>query len=880
MERRRSGHQSSRGSLREIVEEPRESPLPAEEEEEAVYVAVEKEIGEWCDNFLWVLRNTSKEKKIVIVHVHRPAHRIPTALGWLPANQLKEKEVSAYRDDEREKMNQCLDEYVNLCSRVKVHEAETLVIENDNVGKGLLELVAKCRITKLVMGAAADRNYSRKMRAPKSKTARSLQQQVDPSCKIWFVCKGNLIYPRDACLDEPVIPKSLVESPNSVSNLPEARRTVSLSRAQGDRTNFSNLTTEDLFTPRSKSVDFTTYTELTLASLSNEGLGRSPISGGRECNTFDNWDTISRASDCSKCDDIQMTSKDVCGDDGSIVLPLMHDAEEDCPVQSPQHELQDLDIDDAVYKKLQEAISEVEISKREAYEEFDKRQKAEKDLTEAMRKVKVAETLHTREVELRKEIEETLDKGKGELSILKQQQDEVYEELRQAREKLEGMQLQKSESDQTLKDTKGKLSEAYAYIDSIRREHEVLRQELDDAIRENEELSQKKGDATISSYGAEAFSHFTLSELEQAADNFHSSSKIGEGGYGCVYKGFLRHTRVAIKRLHPEGMQGKSEFQREIEVLSKVRHPNLVTLIGACPEAWTLVYEFLPNGSLEDRLTRADNTPPLTWQARVRIASEICSALIFLHSCKPLGVVHGDLKPANILLDANLVSKLGDFGICRLLDQSIDSTTLLHCTLQAKGTFAYMDPELLSYGEITTKSDIYSFGVILLRLLTGRPAFGISKVVRDAFYKKSSHEIFDRSAGDWPCVQAEKLLKLGLKCCEMNRKDRPDTKEVWEILEPFAKYASFERSSPSFRSITEDRACIPSYFMCPIVKELMKDPQVAADGFTYEAKAIRQWLHSGRDTSPITNRKLSHHELTPNHALQHAIQGWLQQFQK
>lgn len=144
---------------------------------------------------------------------------------------------------------------------------------------------------------------------------------------------------RDACLDEPVIPKSPAESPNSVSNLPEVRRTMSLSQAQGDRTNFSNPTTQDIFTPRSKSVNFTTYTELTLASLSNEGLARSPISGGRECNTFDNWDTISRGSDCTICNDIQMTPKDVGGDDGSIILPLMHDAEEDCSVQSPRHEL-------------------------------------------------------------------------------------------------------------------------------------------------------------------------------------------------------------------------------------------------------------------------------------------------------------------------------------------------------------------------------------------------------------------------------------------------------------------------------------------------------------------------------------------------------------
>ncbi|URE21532.1 Ubox [Musa troglodytarum] len=251
-----------------------------------------------------------------------------------------------------------------------------------------------------------------------------------------------------------------------------------------------------------------------------------------------------------------------------------------------------------------------------------------------------------------------------------------------------------------------------------------------------------------------------------------------------------------------------------MDVLSRVRHPNLVTLLGACPEARALVYEYLPNGSLEDHLTRK-----LTWQVRIRIAAETCSALVFLHSCKPLGVVHGDLKPVNILLDSNFASKISDLGMHRLLARSIGSSTLYHCTHLRKGTFAYMDPELLSSGEITAKSDVYSFGVVLLRLLTGRPAFGVSKVVKEALDMKCLERVLDASAGDWPYVQAEKLAKLGLKCCDMNKRNRPDAKEAWKMLQPLMKSISFARLSPSSIMLApEYSSCIPSYFICPIFK--------------------------------------------------------------
>jgi hypothetical protein len=286
----------------------------------------------------------------------------------------------------------------------------------------------------------------------------------------------------------------------------------------------------------------------------------------------------------------------------------------------------------------------------------------------------------------------------------------------------------------------------------------------------------------------------------------------------------------------------------QVAVLSRLRHPNLVALIGACQEAFGLVYEFLPNGSLEDRLACIKNTPPLTWQTRTKIICEMCSALIFLHSNKPHPVVHGDLTLANILLDANLVSKLGDFGLCQLLAQSN------------------------SNGELTPRCEVYSLGVIILRLLTGRPPQNIGEVVKDAMRREELHAVLDPTAGDWPFVQANQLAHIELRCAEERQMCRPDLAgEVWKVVEPLMKAASL--TAGRLAALPDD-AHAPNYFVCPIFQEVMSDPHVAADGFTYEA--VRGWFDSGHDTSPMTNLKLAHCELTPNRALRSAILEWQQ----
>ncbi|XP_039043204.1 U-box domain-containing protein 35-like isoform X1 [Hibiscus syriacus] len=271
---------------------------------------------------------------------------------------------------------------------------------------------------------------------------------------------------------------------------------------------------------------------------------------------------------------------------------------------------------------------------------------------------------------------------------------------------------------------------------------------------------------------------YTIEEIEEATESFAAENKIGEGGYGPVYKGKLDHTPVAIKILRPDAAQGKRQFQQEVEVLCTIRHPHMVLLLGACPEYGCLVYEYMHNGSLEDRLFRKGNTRPLSWRRRFKIAAEIATALLFLHQSKPEPLVHRDLKPANILLDRNFVSKISDVGLARLVPPSVaDSVTQYHMT-SAAGTFCYIDPEYQQSGMLTTKSDIYSLGIMLLQIITAKPAMGIAHHVGRAIEKGTLADVLDPAVPNWPLEEALSYARLAIQCAELRKRDRPDLATV------------------------------------------------------------------------------------------------------
>ncbi|CAK9140595.1 unnamed protein product [Ilex paraguariensis] len=204
----------------------------------------------------------------------------------------------------------------------------------------------------------------------------------------------------------------------------------------------------------------------------------------------------------------------------------------------------------------------------------------------------------------------------------------------------------------------------------------------------------------------------------------------------------------------------------------------MVLLLGACPEYGCLVYEYMSNGSLEDRLFQRGNSPTIPWQHRFRIAAEIGTGLLFLHQTKPEPLVHRDLKPANILLDHNYVSKISDVGLARLVPPSVADTVTQYRMTSTAGTFCYIDPEYQQTGMLSVKSDIYSMGIIFLQLITAKPPIGLTHHVERAIERGTFAEMLDPALPDWPIEEALSLAKVALKCAELRRKDRPDLGNV------------------------------------------------------------------------------------------------------
>ncbi|PON39423.1 Mitogen-activated protein kinase kinase kinase [Parasponia andersonii] len=383
-----------------------------------------------------------------------------------------------------------------------------------------------------------------------------------------------------------------------------------------------------------------------------------------------------------------------------------------------------------------------------------------------------------------------------------------------------------------------------------------------------EESSEKRKLVEALFSSDKRYRRYTWNEIEIATDFFSETNVIGEGGYGKVYKCSLDHTPVAVKVLQNGADEKKHEFLKEVEVLSQLHHPNIVLLLGACPERGCLVYQYMEHGSLEDYIYRGNGKSQLPWFIRFRIAFEIACGLAFLHNAKPEPIVHRDLKPGNILLDSNYVSKIGDIGLAKIISEVVpDSITEYRDSVLA-GTLFYMDPEYQRTGTIRPKSDLYAFGIIILQLLTSRHPNGLILTVENAMRNGSFVDILDKSVTDWPLVETEELARIALKCSNLRCRDRPDLDA--EVLPALKKLVDIANTSAEAE---RDNIHAPSHYYCPILQEIMDDPYIAADGFTYEHRAIKAWLEK-HNVSPSTKQKFQHSMLTPDHTLRSAINDW------
>ncbi|OAY45261.1 L-type lectin-domain containing receptor kinase IX.1 [Manihot esculenta] len=323
---------------------------------------------------------------------------------------------------------------------------------------------------------------------------------------------------------------------------------------------------------------------------------------------------------------------------------------------------------------------------------------------------------------------------------------------------------------------------------------------------------------------------FSYSNLVSATKNFSEQEKLGEGGFGAVYKGFLKEldSYIAVKRISGSSKQGLKEFASEVKIISQLRHKNLVQLMGWCHEKGKLllVYELMPNGSLDSHLFKKERS--LTWEARYNIAQGIASGLLYLQEEWEQLVVHRDIKPSNIMLDSNFNAKLGDFGLARLVDHGkVSQTTVL------AGTLGYLAPECVITGKASKKSDVYSFGIVALEIACGRKSINIIGNEDQLYIVQWAWDLYGRGKlleaadsklnGNFDEQQLERLMVVGLWCAHPDAKLRPCIKQAIQVL-------NFEAPLP----VLPSKLPVPTYLSPPVNASLLPLPSSLGASFSGE----------------------------------------------
>ncbi|KAF3435698.1 hypothetical protein FNV43_RR22790 [Rhamnella rubrinervis] len=321
--------------------------------------------------------------------------------------------------------------------------------------------------------------------------------------------------------------------------------------------------------------------------------------------------------------------------------------------------------------------------------------------------------------------------------------------------------------------------------------------EVDDAEKgkssgESDVSGGSRSDASVEPQNIGWGRWYSLGELEMATRGFSGDNIIGEGGYGIVYRGVLQDgSVVAVKNLLNNKGQAEKEFKVEVEAIGKVRHKNLVGLIGYCAEGVQrmLVYEYIDNGNLEQWL-HGDVGPvsPLTWDIRMRIAIGTAKGLAYLHEGLEPKVVHRDIKSSNILLDRKWNAKVSDFGLAKLLGPGAS-----YVTTRVMGTFGYVSPEYASTGMLNEGSDVYSFGVLLMEIITGRSPIDYSRPAGEMnlvdWFKgmvanRRGEEVVDPLIEIQPSPRAlKRALLVCLRCIDMDVLKRPKMGQIVHMLE-------------------------------------------------------------------------------------------------
>lgn len=686
----------------------------------------------------WALEKFLLEKGVLfkLLHVRAPITKVPTPLGNYPISQVRDDIAAAYKKEVGWKTLRMLLPYKQMFAEKKV-EVDALVIEADNVEEAISREVSKLKNSKLVIGASSRGRFKWKL---KNQCLSSRISERTPSfCTVYLVNKGKLMSVR----------QSSSKSEHSTQY-----------ESSDANTSSSSLSSYNFSSQIDGTEQASTASDIHSAGHHFKDL--SFINQVHRKSTSDFHSASHHFKDLSFIDRVRHKSR-------SVSFDIMHSRREH--LFSNRLDIQSVGSGISGTGSFQMDLHTLN--------------SGQASVTDGMAKSKIDINFELEKLRIE------LRHAQGMYSIAQNEKFNASEQLnnlskRRIQEslKLQEICLREEHARESARQEKER-------HEATKREAEFLGELVEREASEREEAERKAArDAyeyqkfeKVLKGPFEPYKKFTWNEIVSATSSFSDDGRIGMGSYGTVYRCTLNHVTAAVKVLHAKGQRNK-EFQQELDILSKTRHPHLLLLLGVCADHSCLVYEYMVNGSLEDRLLQKNRTPPIPWFKRFRIAWEVASALVFLHNTKPRPIVHRDLKPANILLDQNLVSKIGDVGLSTLLPSVENCQSPIHTNSGLVGTLSYIDPEYQRSGLISPQSDVYAFGMIILQLLTAKPALALAYMVETALEKGKIMELLDSTAGSWPVKEATELAIMGLRCTEIRRIDRPDLNaEVLPVLE-------------------------------------------------------------------------------------------------
>lgn len=802
-----------------------------EGQEEKVYVALGNQLQDGIKTLQWTLRQWRFQPiSIVILHVtHNVSAKdyVYTPFGKLPASSVSDEKLKILRKYEKEKLNELLSKYIAFCGKARV-KAEILNMEkyDEPIHVQILDLISGLHITKLVMGFTFMKSSSWK---PKTVISGSfhIYQHKPESCELFIICGGREVFLRG-------------QNDQRISMEDDQGVTVAKMK---DRVNIK-LIIGNMFGNRQSSVSSATRNDSSrLENMQWESCVQEIESYLQQLSSnLDEEDHHEQESDTSQ----QASPTD------AVVLQLNGN-----PNLSIAEKFESLKL------KVREAHDILHLKKKEVQASVDKRLKAEWAICLCKRRAEELEVQIKEEAKNRIQMKKESDTKKDHLQEVKTDIEESKNKLNSLIElrselshRLHISKMAKARAEAQLKKEVTKRAEMVREIGELRRERDVFRRRIE--FCKEKDAVGLAGSRLSTDQLSCCLREYTVEEIKLATDEYSESLRLktGSGRNTTVYKGRINHDRVAIKlqlfNSSDDGMP-KEDFQAKVKLISHIRHPHLLAMMGYCSELNCIVYEYMHNGSLQDVLFSSPENLKgcrvLKWHDRVRIAAEVCSAVCYIHEARPKPIIHGHLSPSNILLDHNFVAKVSGFGLNQCY-----------------------------YDESHVRWDIRAFGVLTMNLLIGRNS------VDEAMFTDMTGlvRVLDETAGPWPLDLAHKLAGLVLRCLSVNSRPNMNLKmitimeELAEIKKKADDLVARGGSGVNIGGSVEEKVCtdVPSCFLCPIFKEVMKDPHVAADGHSYEREAIGEWLRMGRDTSPMTNSQLKHTILVPNHSLRRLIQDW------